>query len=245
MRRPTILFINRVYPPMRGATGRLLRDLTRAFARQGWHVTVVTCGLEASDCYEKGIRVIRVKGPANPRGTLDYMRIWWKLFFAALKQNKRHVVVSMSDPPLLAVAGLLVAKLRRSYHINWCQDLYPEVLPSLGITYSDFWMRTFTSLRRWAMNGSDKVIVNGRCMAKYLTHKGGGDARKVAVVPNWPDLELIDPEVLETLSESEAECNVPEDAQPPRPFDKQLKTRPRFRILYAGNIGLLILLIQL
>ncbi len=221
---------------MRGATGRLLHDLVRSFARQGWHVTVVTTGTVADDIYEKGVRVIRVKGPVKPRSARGYMWVWLKLFFIALKQEKRHVVVTITDPPLLAVAGTLIAKLKRCYHINWCQDLYPEVLPALGIKYSDFWMRTLTALRRWAMNGSDKIIVNGRCMAKYLTHDGGADARKIAVVPNWPDLELIDPEAVENINEEY--CYIPEDAQPPRPYDKQLKTRPRFRILYAGNMGL-------
>ena len=235
MRRPTIIFINRVYPPMRGATGRLLHDLVRSFARQGWHVSVVTTGVTSDDVYEKGVRVIRVKGPVKPSGARAYVWIWLKLFFAALKQQKRHVVVTISDPPLLAVAGTLIAKFKRCYHINWCQDLYPEVLPSLGMNYSDFWMGLYTSLRRWAMNSSDKVIVNGRCMARYLTHEGGGDARKIAVVPNWPDLELIDPEAVE--NNDQEYCNIPEDAQPPRPYDKQLKTRSRFRILYAGNIG--------
>ncbi len=230
------MFINRVYPPLRGATGRLLRDLARSFARQGWHVTVVTSGEEADESYEKGIHVIRVKGSPKPCGEKGYLWVWLKLFFAALKQEKRHVVVTLTDPPLLAVAGMMIARLKGCYHINWCQDLYPEILPVLGLKYSDFWVNTFTSLQRRAMNGSDKVIVNGRCMARYLTHEGGLDARKVAVVPNWPDMELIDPEAVENLKEDALEF--PEDAQPPRPFDKQLKTRPRFRILYAGNIGL-------
>ena len=221
---------------MRGATGRLLRDLTRSFARQGWHVTVITSGLQAEERYEKGIHVIRVAGPTKPEGTGGYLWIWLKLFFVALRQTKRHVVVSMSDPPLLVVAGYLVAKIKGSYHINWCQDMYPEVLPALGVQFSDFWMRFFRFLRRRAMNGSDKVIVNGRCMARYLTQEGGGDAQKVAVVPNWPDLELIDPEAAE--EGTSGDCVIPDDAEPPRPFDKQLKTRPRFRILYAGSIGL-------
>jgi NAD(P)-dependent dehydrogenase (short-subunit alcohol dehydrogenase family) len=44
MRSPSVLFMNRVYPPATGATGRVLRDLARAFAKAGWQVTVITCG---------------------------------------------------------------------------------------------------------------------------------------------------------------------------------------------------------
>ena len=49
MNRPKIVLVNRVYPPVRGATGRLLRDLALNLKREGWHVTVVTTGDEASD----------------------------------------------------------------------------------------------------------------------------------------------------------------------------------------------------
>ena len=61
MRRPTILFMNRVYPPVRGATGRVLRDLAKSFAREGWHVTIITTGPKASKERDGGIRIIRVK----------------------------------------------------------------------------------------------------------------------------------------------------------------------------------------
>ncbi len=33
MSKPSVLFINRVYPPYRGATGRVLRDLARRTGR--------------------------------------------------------------------------------------------------------------------------------------------------------------------------------------------------------------------
>jgi hypothetical protein len=45
---PSVLFLNRVYPPVRGATGRVLRDLARSFAADGWSVTVLTTGPERS-----------------------------------------------------------------------------------------------------------------------------------------------------------------------------------------------------
>ena len=70
-------------------------------------------------------------------------------------------------------------------------------------------------------------------MAKYLT-KDGLDARKIAMVPNWPDLELTDPEMIDT----EGTPYEKPEVDSLRPFEKQLKVKQRFRILYAGNIGL-------
>ena len=233
MRRPTILFMNRVYPPVRGATGRVLRDIARAFAHEGWHVTVISSGPEAGETREDGIRIIRVKGSEKPEGAWSYIWVWIKMLIIALRLKKRHIVVSMSDPPLLVYAGYIVSKFKGSKHINWCHDLYPEVVPALGMKVSDFWMNFFTKRRRKAMSKTDKVIVSGRCMAQYLT-KDGLDARRVAMVPNWPDIELTDPEMLD----SEGTPYVKPEVDGLRPFDKQLKSKQRFRVLYSGNIGL-------
>ena len=42
--KPSVLLINRVYPPAKGATGRVLRDLAQEMARAGWTVSVLTTG---------------------------------------------------------------------------------------------------------------------------------------------------------------------------------------------------------
>lgn len=234
MRRPTILLMNRVYPPVRGATGRLLKDLAQAFVRKGWHVTIISSGPVAGKVMEKGIHIIRVKGQKKPSGALGYVWVLLKMFIVAMRLKGCHLVVSMSDPPLMVFAGAILAKIKGSRHINWCQDLYPEVMPILGYKVPGFLMKIFVKIRRWGMDNSDKVIVNGRCMAKLLINDGL-DARKVAVVPNWPDLELADPEVIEAMG---PESEMPKEVEGLRPFDKQLKIKQRFRILYAGTIGL-------
>jgi hypothetical protein len=35
---------------------------------------------------------------------------------------------AMTDPPLLGVPALFVARLRAAHCVNWVQDIYPEVL---------------------------------------------------------------------------------------------------------------------
>jgi glycosyltransferase involved in cell wall biosynthesis len=44
---PSVLFLNRVYPPVPGATGDLLAELAPELARRGWTVTVLTTGTAA------------------------------------------------------------------------------------------------------------------------------------------------------------------------------------------------------
>lgn len=230
MRRPSILIMNRVYPPERGATGRLLGDVTKAFVREGWHVTIVTSGLVSGETREVGVRVIRVKGVEKPESMRAYIWIWIKMFFAALFTERRHVVMTMSDPPMLLVLGSIIAKFKKARHVNWCHDIYPDVVPALGIKFPGFVLKILKSLRRRVMRSADRIFVCGRCMKEYLV-ADGVDGQRVTVIPNWPEKELVQ------VDDSKSSGQLP-DVQDARSFEKQVKSKQRFRILYAGNIGL-------
>ncbi len=231
MRRPSILFINRVYPPVRGASGRVLRDLARSFAREGWQVTVITTGAKAFTERDGGVRVIRVKGSAKPRGKLGYGLVFVKLLFAALRLPKTHMVVTLTDPPFLAVAGQILSRFKKNHHIHWCHDVYPDVFPALGYKYPDFVMRFLKNRVRAAMKAADKVIVIGRCMARHLSYDGF-DPKQITVIPNWPDMELVKP----PSEDSNVQLAV-SAIEGYRAYEEQRKHGPKFRVLYAGNIG--------
>ncbi len=218
---------------MRGATGRVLRDLAMSFVRNGWHVTVITAGEAAGDEFKDGVRVIRVKASDRPRGLFSYLKIWLKMFYKAMTLPQRDVVVSLTDPPLTVVFGSMVARFKKSRHIHWCHDLFPDVLPALGMGMPDVFMSWLRKRRIGAMNSCDKIIVCGRCMEERLVYEGVPQD-KIAFVPNWPDIELIDPEV----STEKIMHYVSNDPKISRPFEEQVKGEQRFRILYAGNLGL-------
>ena len=229
--------MNRVYPPVRGATGRVLQDLARAFVSEGWHVTIVTSGPKAGQERDGGIRIIRVKGPEKPSGTFGYMWIWTKMLVAVMRLKPRHLLVTMSDPPLMIVGGQIVTKFKKCKHINWCHDLYPDVMPAIGFKVPGFLMRFFKYLSRRAMERCDKVIVSGRCMARHLS-MDGVSAKQITMIPNWPDTELVDPELIAQAPHSQSFHPLKTDiVRGARPFEQQIKDRQRFRVLYAGNIG--------
>jgi glycosyltransferase involved in cell wall biosynthesis len=251
MARPSVVFINRVYPPYRGATGRVLRDLARAFARDGWKVTVVTTGKKNSIEQDGPIRVVRTRssakfsarlsGGSRDKSVIAYGWSWVKLLIAALRQPRADLVVSMTDPPLLVLAGRIVSVVKGSSHIHWCQDLYPDLLPHVGISLSPFWMRTLKRLTRKTMKTCDRVIVVGRCMARQLTHTGL-DPRRITVIPNWPDQELTGEKIWARKNSANSNDKAPAvvnrlDAA--RPYEQLKKDTggPKFRVLYSGNLG--------
>lgn len=188
MKRPSVLFINRVYPPVRGATGRVLRDLAHAFARDGWDVTVLTTGPKAGIFQDGPVTVRRIE--ASGRKSISaYFGVWLRLLYTALMLPRYNMVVTLTDPPMLVVAGRILARFKRSSHMHWCHDLYPDILPVLGLNIPNKVMNFLKATSRRAMKSCDRVVVVGRCMAKHLAFTGL-DMSKVTIIPNWPDLEL-------------------------------------------------------
>lgn len=222
MSAPSVLFINRVYPPAHGATGRVLRDLARAFAEQGWTVTVLTTGERAGQDKDQGVLIRRVKAPQILKPGFAYLWVWLKLWFAGRRMMRRDLVVTLSDPPMIVLAGRSIARKNGSDHIHWCHDIYPDLFAPLGFDMPGWFFKSLKKRSRRAMKSCSRVIVVGRCMAKTLTHSGVETAR-VSVVPNWPPPELY----------------IPTEAQKAGAAPDHLKRddSPKFRVMYAGNLG--------
>lgn len=234
MQAPSVLFINRIYPAQRGPTGRLLRDLAKAFVEEGWHVSVVSSGPKAGVERDGPITVYRTKGPEKP-SMLGYPWLWFKLYALARKAGHADLVVSMTDPPMLAVLGAKVARAKKARHLHWCQDLYPAAFSALGIRIPGFVLKRLEAAQGKALQSADRIIAIGRCMAKTLNAQGL-DARKISVIPNWPDLELVHP-APEIKQFAEDTAKKGGEVQT-KPYSVQLKNGPKFRVLYAGNVGL-------
>ncbi len=234
----SVLFLNRVYPPQRGATGRMLQDLARGFAEKGWAVSVLSSARGGARREEAGVRVTEIKTRVGGRSILGVLWLLLRFTVAGLLAPRHDLIVTMTDPPLLVLAGRLIAFVRRSRHIHWCQDLYPDLLPVLGSRVPDLFYRRADRASRAALASCDRVVVVGRCMARRLTGMGV-DPRRIAVIPNWPDLELLGMEPgagggLDSASRRRA-ATVAGNA---RPWHMLVRDEaPRFRVLYAGTIG--------
>lgn len=222
MSAPSILFINRVYFPGRGATGRILRDAAEAFAKEGWSVSVLTTGDDEEITRVNGVQITRIKAPLKRKSVFGYVLIWFRLYARAMKMSRRDIVVSLTDPPMLVVIGDWFSRVKGSAHIHWCQDLYPDLFPALDIKLPNFIMRFLRRLSRRAMKQADRVIVIGRCMARYLVETGL-NLSDLTLITNWPDKEILAPaQEMERMYEAQP---LFQDA------------RPRFRLIYAGAIG--------
>jgi colanic acid biosynthesis glycosyl transferase WcaI len=222
--QPSILFINRVFPPDRGATGRCLADLASRFAERGWRVTVLAGGAPLSHDSPglvPGLTVVRAGPPgggAMTRG-IDYVLAFGRLLVAALRLPRHDVVVTMTDPPLLAVIGPILRARRSCGLIHWSHDLYPDLFPIIGIKPPRLVLTALDMIAGAALRRYDSVIAIGECMARRILRKGAMSER-VEVVPNWAD-PTIRP--------------IPRAANRVR---RELGLGDRFTVAYSGNFGL-------
>lgn len=188
---PSILFINRVYPPDDGATGRVLEHVARSFVRAGWEVSVLASactGGPAGMAVRDGVKVIRC-GPELSKRTLLSRALGYALMipsmgWKALKLRGADVVVTKTDPPMLLILGPLLSLLKGSRTIHWAQDLYPEVAAELGVLPKGGVITgLLTLLSHAAMRLHDVTVAVGRCMEERL-RKRGVPADRIRVILN-------------------------------------------------------------
>jgi colanic acid biosynthesis glycosyl transferase WcaI len=177
---PSILFINRVYPPDSGATGRVLEQVAGTLLRAGWKVTVLaTAGgkTPAGSDIVDGVTVVRM-GAAFSKASLaaraaGYALMIPSLLIKALTLSRADVVVTMTDPPMLAVLGPVMRLVKGSVLIHWAQDLYPEVAEEAGVfRRGGFVAGMIRLLSTASLKAHHLVISLGRCMSERLTLRG-------------------------------------------------------------------------
>ncbi|NBC31976.1 MAG: glycosyltransferase [Alphaproteobacteria bacterium] len=217
---PSILFVNRVYPPDPGATGQVLADLAAWLSAAGWAVTVIAgsrTGRADTGMTPDGVRLVRTPMPGG-RSMRAGLAQLAGLSRAALAVPVPDIAVTMTDPPMLALLGPWL-RHRGAATLHWCQDLYPALLPVLAVRRPPPALLTGLSwLAIRALNDHDRVLATGRCMAARMAGLGVSRER-LATRPNWPDplIRADDPGAAAVRSD--------------------LGLEGRFLALYSGNFG--------
>jgi len=219
-----ILLLNQFFWPDAAPTGELLADLARELAHGGWEVTVL-CGSSAyagerdklPEILEiPGVLVRRASVPAFGRGIIPRMLSYGSYLAVAaghcLFRSRPDVVVTMTTPPFLSVAGALAQRLRGVRHVIWEMDMYPDVAVDLGVIQQRAWVtRILGALGNYVRRTADAVIVLGNCMRERMLDQRI-PLEKIHVAENWADGDAIFP-------------------RPRPPHDGIL------RVLYSGNLG--------
>ena len=229
-----VVFLNRFFFPDHSATSQILTDLAFHLAGCGIDVRVVTSRQRYDDpnAYLPkaesigGVAIYRISTTRFGRSALigrgfDYLSFYSSVFRPVLAWAKPgDVLVAKTDPPLLCVVAMKLAKHRGLHLVNWLQDLYPEVAMALGVPFFRGPVgRSLLQLRDASLLAADVNVVVGECMAGLL-RKRGIEPEGIRVIPNWCDDEEI---------------------QPIAPLDNPLRREwgleNRFVVGYSGNLG--------
>ncbi|RMH81791.1 MAG: glycosyltransferase WbuB, partial [Actinomyces sp.] len=136
------------------------------------------------------------------------------------RRRRPDVVLAMSPPLTLGLAGWLVARLRRVPFVFNIQDVFPDVAVEVGALTNRRLIAAFARLERFTYRRSDAVTVLSEDLRDNVLSKiGAGSGTRVRVIPNFVDTERIRPADRDT------------------PYRRQYGLGDRTVVMYAGNVG--------
>jgi colanic acid biosynthesis glycosyl transferase WcaI len=229
-----IIFLNRFFYPDHSATSQLLSDLAFHLAGCGHDICVITsqqrydaprARLPETETVA-GVKIRRIATTRFGRSAMlgrgfDYLSFYMPMKRAVLAlANRGDILVAKTDPPMLCVLAMQMAKRGSLQLVNWLQDLYPEVAVQLGVPFVRGPVgRALAGLRDASLRAAAANVVVGRRMAENVLARGVA-AERIHVIPNWCNDEQIRP--------------IPRENNPLR---RDWGLEDRFVIGYSGNLG--------
>lgn len=226
-RRPRLLVMNQYYWPGVEATAHLLSELCAALA-EDFDITVVTGRLrghaaEPGESEHRGVRIIRVKSTAHERSdvmkrAINYVTYLIQSLRAGLAVDRPDVVLCMTDPPVLADIGWVVARRFRVPLVVVSQDVFPEIAVELNRLQSPALIAILRAGVRFYLKRADRLVAIGETMRRRLVEKGA-PAERITVIPNWVDSDVVQP--------------MPVDNE----WSREKGLSAFFTVMHSGNIG--------
>jgi colanic acid biosynthesis glycosyl transferase WcaI len=234
LRAPKLVFVNRYFFPDQSATSQMLSDLAFGLAARECDVHVVCSRQRYDDASAAlrphetvdGVTIHRVMSSRFGRAHLGGRALDYATFYLACAARlvrilrRGDTVVTLTDPPLLSILGMLAAQLTGAHLVNWLHDVYPEIASRLGAnplpgTLDRRLCRwRDRSLARARMN----VVLGGR-MGDIIAARGIARER-IGVIENWASLPEAAPK---PASASELRA--------------RLGFAGKFVVGYSGNLG--------
>ncbi len=224
-----VLLVNQFYRPDHSATSQLLCDVAEYLARRGHSVTVLTgrCGYQGGILGPArqrlaGVSVRRLGtfdlGKRSPLGrVLDYLAFYLLALVWILQHGRAFdVVVTLTTPPLIGLAGAMCKRVFGTRFILWSMDVYPDIAVALGRMKPHCPLTALCrAAARWCARSADAVVAPGEDMARVLVRQGVESGR-IEVIDNWAP---------GAVDQAPGHDEVTEPAEP-------------ITVMYSGNMGL-------
>ena len=200
-----ILFLSENFPPETNAAATRVFERAVYWAKWGHAVTVITSApnFPHGKLFEgyknrwkqtedmNGIRVLRVKTyiSANRgvvRRSLDFLSFFVTGSLAGLTEPRPDVVAATSPQFFAAVAGWLLAAMRRMPFVFELGDLWPASIAAVGAMRPNIGLRLIERLELHLYRRAEAVVTLTGAFKDNLVGRGIA-AEKIAVIPNGVD----------------------------------------------------------
>jgi colanic acid biosynthesis glycosyl transferase WcaI len=237
-----VAFFNRSYYPDTAATGQLLTELCEGLVRDhGCRVTVIA-GVpllpqggagESAGSHRRmvtrerhnGVDILRARGTRFSKRRFigrasNYVSYFLSASLAGIQMDRPDIIVCLTDPPIIGLAGWLAAKRFRVPLVMAYQDIFPEV----GRLLEDFHSNTVdTGLQKvneFLCTRATRVVALGETMRTRLIENKGANPTRTVVIANWADTAVIAPAARHNA------------------FRATHRLTDKFVVMHSGNIGL-------
>ena len=140
--------------------------------------------------------------------------------FSVFSRRRPDVVLTMSPPLTLGLAGWIAARIWRVPLVFNVQDIFPDVAVEVGAITNVRLVRVLRRLERFTYRRSDAVTVLSDDLRDNVVEKlAGKGATEVRVIPNFVDLDRIVPGPRNNA------------------YREEFGLRDRTVVMYAGNLG--------
>lgn len=230
-----VLILAHNFPPEFGGGAIMQYEMAKFLVSKGHKVTVIAPipfhhmldkNQATTNCDEvvDGIHIIRIKTPLSHASSIRSKLICElitdiRLVVKGLTIKPVDILFIMPQTSSLAVFSRPLKWIRRSISVLYLQDLYPEVLISMGlISRKNLLFRAAKVCEKIAYNSVDYIGVHSPRNRLYVL-SCGVDINKVNVIPLWVDTGYIRTLVGEN------------------DFVKRYQLENKFVVMYAGTVG--------
>lgn len=233
-RKSSVWVISEVFHPEETATSHYMTNIAAGLAitypvkaLSILFNSTITSSVPLKEVY-RGIDITRFRLPGFNKNNL-FQRLLLVVFStttlllgAALKVRRGDIVLVVTNPPTLPLLLAPIMFLKRAKVVLRVDDVYPDALVVANLTQKKSLLYRLT-LKANALlyRISNRIVTLGRDMQSLIkTRLPKSHQNKVVFIPNWSDLE---------------------DIQPSSRFEnsllKDLGIENKFVVLFAGNIG--------
>lgn len=186
----SIVIVCKWAPPDPAPIGYMMQELGGHLEQAGWEVSYCDDRSKIM-CYIDKAHLINFL-PKRFQKAFDHLIFSVVSFFTIVFGRKRDVIFCVSQPMSQFFTVGLAGKIRRSTVVFNIQDLHPDALFDLGIIKNNLIKSILIKLERFGYCIADGLFVISGGFARHCEDRGASH-NKIRIIPNWIDLNEIDP----------------------------------------------------